>query len=68
MKLIHILQDQSVQKVNLKLQRQSSLETIIRNGYGNAITKSVRHRKHVVVKHFSGRKINDLKHYAKPTQ
>ena len=36
--------------------------------YGNAITKSIKHKKHVVVKHFSGAKIEDTKHYVKPTQ
>ena len=35
---------------------------------GNAITKWVKHRKHVVVKHFSGAKTDDMKHYVKPTQ
>ena len=43
-------------------------DSIIKNVYGNAITKSIRHKKHVVVKHFSGAKIVDMKHYVKPTQ
>ena len=36
--------------------------------FGNAITKSIKHEKHVVVKHFSGANIEDMKHYVKPTQ
>ena len=36
--------------------------------YDNAITKSIKHKKHIVVKHFSGAKIEDMKHYVKPTQ
>ena len=32
------------------------------------ITKSVKHQKHVVVKHFSGAKIADMNHYKKLTQ
>ena len=43
-------------------------DSIIKHVYGNAITKSIRHKKHVVVKHFSGAKIEDMKHYVKPTQ
>ena len=43
-------------------------DSIIKNVYGNAITKSIKHKKHVVVKHFSGAKIDDMKHYVKPTQ
>ena len=27
-------------------------DSIIKNVYGNAITKSIKHKKHVVVKHF----------------
>ena len=27
-------------------------DSIVKNVYGNAITKSVKHKKHVVVKHF----------------
>ena len=42
-------------------------DSIGRNYYGNTITKSVKHKKHVVVKHFSGAKIDDMKH-VKPTQ
>ena len=43
-------------------------DSIIKNVFGNAITKSINHKKHVVVKHFSGAKIEDRKHYVKPTQ
>ena len=43
-------------------------DSIIKNVYGNAITKSIKHKKHVVVKHLSGAKIEDMKHYVKPTQ
>ena len=43
-------------------------DSIVKNVYGNAITKRVKHRKHVVVKHFSGAKIDDMKHYVKSTQ
>ena len=39
--------------------------SIVKNVYGNAITRSI---KHVVVKHFSRAKIDDMKHYVKPTQ
>ena len=42
--------------------------TTIILAYGNAITKSIKHKKYVVVKHFSGAKIKDIKHYVKPTQ
>ena len=43
-------------------------DSIVKNVYGNAITKRVKHRKHVAVKHFSGAKIVDMKHYVKPTR
>ena len=43
-------------------------DSIIKSVYDNAITKSIRHKKHVVVNHFSGAKIEDMKHYVKPTQ
>ena len=43
-------------------------DSTLKNVYGNAITKWVKHRKHVVVKHFSGAKIDDMKHYVKPKQ
>ena len=43
-------------------------DLIVKNVYGNAITKSIKHKKHVVLKHFSGTKIEDMKHYVKPTQ
>ena len=40
-------------------------DSIVKNVYGNDITRSL---KHVVVKHFSRAKIDDMKHYVKPTQ
>ena len=43
-------------------------DSIVKNVYGNAITKSIKHKKHVVVKHFSGTKIENMKHYSKPAQ
>ena len=43
-------------------------DSIIKSVYGNAITKSIKHKKHVVVKHLPGAKIEDMKHYVKPTQ
>ena len=42
-------------------------DLIVKNVYGNAITKSIKHKKHVV-KHFSGAKIEDMNNYVKPTQ
>ena len=42
--------------------------SIIKNVYSNAITKSIKHKKDVLVKNFSGAKIGDMKHYVKPTQ
>ena len=42
-------------------------DSIVKNVYGNAITKSVKNKKHVVVKLFSGAKIEDMKHYVKST-
>ena len=38
-------------------------DSIVKNVYGNAITKRIKYRKH-----FSGAKIDDIKHYVKPTQ
>ena len=43
-------------------------DSIVKNIYGNAITKSIKHKKHVMVKHLSGTKIEDMKHHVKPTQ
>ena len=43
-------------------------DSIIKNVYGNALTKSIKQKKHVVVKHFSGPKIEDMKHYVNPMQ
>ena len=39
-------------------------DSIVKN---NAITKLIKHKEHVVVKHFSDAKIKDMKHYVKPT-
>ena len=41
-------------------------DSIVKKVYGNAITKAKKHKKHVVVRHFSGAKIEDMKHYVKP--
>ena len=41
-------------------------DSIVKSVYGNVITKSIKHKKHVVVKHFSGAKNEDMKHYVKP--
>ena len=43
-------------------------DSIVKNVYGNNITKSMKHKKHVVVKYFSGAKTDDMYHYTKPTQ
>ena len=43
-------------------------DSILKNVHGNAITKSVKHKKNVVVKHFSGVKIKETKYYLKITQ
>ena len=43
-------------------------DSIAKNVYGNAIRKSIKHKKHIVRKYFSGEKIEDLKHYVKSTQ
>ena len=43
-------------------------DSIVKNVYRNNITKSMKHKKHVVVKHFSGAKTDDMYHYTKPTQ
>ena len=40
-------------------------DSIVKN---SAIRKLIKHKKHVVVKHFSDAKIKDMKHYVKPTQ
>ena len=37
-------------------------DSIVKNVYDNAITKSIKHKKHV---HFYGPKIEDMKHYVK---
>ena len=43
-------------------------DSIVKNLCGNINTKFVKHRKHVVVKHFSGAKTADINHYKKPAQ
>ena len=43
-------------------------DSIVKNDYGNVITRSIKHKKHVGVKHFPGAKFEDMKHYVKPTQ
>ena len=40
-------------------------DSIVKNVYGNIITKSVKHQKPVNVKHFSGAKIANINHYKK---
>ena len=37
-------------------------ESILKTVYDNAIMKSIKHKKHVVVKDFPGAKIEDMKH------
>ena len=59
--------------INLKTKTRASTtgtvgDSILKNVHGNAITKSVKHKKSVVVKHFSGVKIKETKYYVKPTQ
>ena len=43
-------------------------DSILKNVYSNIITKSVKHQKHVVTKHFPGAKIADMNLYKKPSQ
>ena len=43
-------------------------DSILKNIYGNAIWKAKKFNKHVVLKHFSGAKVDDVKHLMKPTQ
>ena len=43
-------------------------DSILKNLYGNAIPKATKFKKHVIVKHFCGAKVDDMKHYMKPTQ
>ena len=42
-------------------------DSTVKNIYSNAITKSIKHKKHVVIKHLPGAKIEYMKHYVKPT-
>ena len=43
-------------------------DSIVKNVYGNAITKSTKPKKRVMIKKFSGAKIEDMYHYVKPPQ
>ena len=43
-------------------------DSIVKNVYGNDIAKLIKHKKHVVVKHFSSVKTEDMKHCVRPTQ
>ena len=43
-------------------------DSILKHEYGNVISKATKFKKHVLVKHFSGAKVVDMKHYMKPTQ
>ena len=43
-------------------------DSILRNVYGNTISKATKFKKHVIVKHFSGAKVDDMKHCMKSTQ
>ena len=40
-------------------------DSIPKNVYGNTISKATKFKKHIVVKHFSGAKVDDMKHYMK---
>ena len=42
-------------------------DSILKNVYGNTLSKATKFKKHVVVKHFSGAKVDNMKHYMKPT-
>ena len=58
-----------ISKIKTRAQTTAVLgDSIVKNVYDTAITKSIKHKKHVVVKHFSGTKIEDMKHYVKLTQ
>ena len=43
-------------------------DSILKNVHGNTISKATQFKKHVIVKHFSGAKVDDMKHYMKPIQ
>ena len=43
-------------------------ESILKNVYGNVISKALKFKKLVVAKHFSGAKVEGMKHCMKPTQ
>ena len=42
-------------------------DSILKNAYGNAVLRATKFEKHVIVKHFSGAKVDDMKHYMKLT-
>ena len=59
----------SIRNTKTKAPRKVILgDSILQNVYGNTISKATQFKKHIVVKHFSGAKIDDMKHYMKPTQ
>ena len=43
-------------------------DSILKNAYWNTISKATKFKKHVIVKYFSGAKVDNMKHYMKPTQ
>ena len=43
-------------------------DSILKNVYGNTIWKATKFKKHVVVKHLAGAKVDDVKHLMKSTQ
>ena len=43
-------------------------DSIIKKSFCKAIKKSITHKKHAAVKHISGAKIDDIKHYVKSTR
>ena len=63
--------EKTMSKKNSKTKAPTTVilgESILKNVYGNVISKATKLKKHVVVKHFSGAKVDDMKHYMKPTQ
>ena len=42
-------------------------DSILKNVYGNTVSKAAKFKKHVVAKHFSGAKVDNMKYYMKPT-
>ena len=43
-------------------------DSILKKVYGHIISKTAKLKKYAVVKNFSGAKVNEVKHYLKPTQ